>query len=239
VTSRAPPSQQASKPARKWRRGLAGAAAVVVALGAGGAWLVHEDTRATAGPDCATGLAAARQLKPMAGGELAKFRLGDHSEQLGGLVVDGPSGEKTPSAFKGRVLLVNFWATWCGPCRVEMPTLDRLQAQMGGPGFQVITVSIDTKDAAAAQPFLRTIGGKTLAFYADPKLATSDALRDRGLMTGVPTTLLIDGGGCRIGVMDGGARWDSPAAVTLIQKMIRDGQARQASAGAGSRKGEA
>ena len=229
-----------SKRPRRWPRVLGGAAAVVVLLGAGGAWLVHEDARATAGPDCATGLAAARQLKPMAGGELAKFRLGDHSEQLGGLVVDGPSGQKTPlSAFKGRVLLVNFWATWCGPCRVEMPTLDRLQAQLGGPDFQVVTVSIDTKDTTAAQPFLRQIGGTNLAFYADPTLSTANALRDRGLMTGVPTTLLIDGAGCRVGMMDGQARWDSPAATRLIRQMIRDGRARQASAGAGSRKGDA
>lgn len=115
-------------------------------------------------------------------------------------------------AYRGRMLLLNLWATWCAPCVKELPALDRLQAGLGDDRFQVLLVSVDRKGLAVAAPFLEKLGVRNLRTAADP---TSELARALGV-SGLPTTLLIDAEGRILGRMLGDAEWDSAAAKALI-----------------------
>ena len=173
------------------------------------------------GVDCADALAAAKRLAPFATGEIAAFRPADGAEPLDDLAFKAPDGSDTNlAAFSGRVVLVNLWATWCVPCRAEMPALDRLQSAMGGQTFTVVAINVDVKNPQRAKDFLGEIGVRNLAFYSDPTLGVFNTLKRRGLAIGLPTTLLVDGKGCRIGIVEGPAAWDSPEAKALIGAAI-------------------
>lgn len=121
----------------------------------------------------------------------------------------------TIADFKGRVVLLNLWATWCGPCVKEMPSLDRLQGALGGDRFQVVALSTDRTAGAAVVPFYARLGIANLAVYLDPKSASLSALGPRGL----PTTLLIDPEGREAARLEGGAEWDSPEMLAFLRKM--------------------
>jgi thiol-disulfide isomerase/thioredoxin len=126
--------------------------------------------------------------------------------------------------FRGRVVLLNVWAMWCVPCRKEMPTLDRLQAQLGGKDFLVMALSIDREGVAAVKRFYQEVGVERLAIYVDPSSRGS-----RGLgIQGVPTTLLIDREGREVARKMGAAEWDSPEIVSLVERTM---DARSASEG--------
>ncbi len=114
--------------------------------------------------------------------------------------------------FRGRVILLNIWATWCLPCRREMPTLDRLQAKLGGPDFEVLPLSIDRNGFEAITKFYREVGVKHLAMYLDGSAQAASTLGAVGL----PTTLLIDRDGRELGRLAGTAEWDSPDMIALI-----------------------
>ena len=121
----------------------------------------------------------------------------------------------TLADFRGRVVLVNIWATWCGPCRKEMPALDRLQAKLGGPGFQVLALSID-RSPDRIKPFFDEIGITNLSIYID---RNSAAMTTLGIV-GVPTTLLIDRQSREIQRWVGPAEWDSPEIESLIRRQL-------------------
>jgi thiol-disulfide isomerase/thioredoxin len=132
---------------------------------------------------------------------------------------DGEGRPVSLADFRGRVVLLNLWATWCAPCVEEMPSLDRLQGRMGGPGFQVVALSLDRGGWAQVQPFVTRLGLRNLGWYLDPKSASMGALRVRGL----PTTYLIDRDGRMVGKLEGSADWDSPAARRLIERYAGGG----------------
>ena len=117
----------------------------------------------------------------------------------------------------GRVKIVNFWASWCAPCRAEMPELDALQKEMGGDRFEVVAVNVDTGDDVKPKKFLEETGVKTLGFYRDNTLDLFNDLKKRGLALGLPVTLLIDGEGCLLAHMNGPAAWASEDAKALIK----------------------
>jgi len=119
--------------------------------------------------------------------------------------------------FHGKVVLLNIWATWCVPCRKEMPTLDRLQAQLGGPGFEVVALSIDRAGVQVVEKFYQEIGIKKLAIYID---STGKATRTLKVV-GLPTTLLIGADGREIGRLVGPAEWDAPEMISFIRKWIK------------------
>jgi thiol-disulfide isomerase/thioredoxin len=130
---------------------------------------------------------------------------------------DRSGASVTLAAFRGRVVLLNFWATWCAPCVREMPALDRLQAALGDQGLVVLAVSQDRGGAKVVQPFLEKLKLDNLAIYLDP---TGKLSRDAG-MRGLPTTLLIDRQGRLVGGLEGPAEWDSPEAALLIRHYLK------------------
>ena len=127
---------------------------------------------------------------------------------------DAADADQTLDKFTGKVLVVNFWATWCAPCVKEMPTLDALQAKLGGPQFQVLAISQDREGAKVAQPFAEKQGWKNLAFFVEKMGRFSKDANLRGL----PTSLIIDKTGREVARVEGEAIWDSPE----IEKNLRE-----------------
>jgi thiol-disulfide isomerase/thioredoxin len=120
------------------------------------------------------------------------------------------------SDFQGKVVLLNVWATWCVSCRKEMPTLDRLQAKLGGPGFEVVALSIDRGGIAKVKEFYTEIGISNLAIYVD----TSGRAASEFGIYGLPGTLLLDREGREIGRLAGPAEWDSPEMMAFLKPII-------------------
>jgi len=125
----------------------------------------------------------------------------------------------TVDSFHGKVVLLNLWATWCPPCVAEMPALDKLQAELGGEGLQVVAVSTDAQGIKKSAPFYRRAGITHLDLYNDTRAALPQALK----VTGLPISLLIDRDGHVVGRMDGPAQWDSPEAKALIEHYLKGG----------------
>jgi thiol-disulfide isomerase/thioredoxin len=130
---------------------------------------------------------------------------------------DAGGAETTLAAFRGRAVLLNFWATWCAPCVAELPALARLQMKRGDPGFSVIVLNMDraaTPDLAAA--FLAEHGAAALGAYTDPKMALWRAFR----LNGLPTTILIDAEGREIARREGPAEWDADSEIAEIDRLL-------------------
>jgi thiol-disulfide isomerase/thioredoxin len=171
---------------------------------------------------CAAARAGAAALDPLVKGEVAAFQVAKEPEKLSGLAFTGADGEAiTLAAFAGRVILVNLWATWCAPCRQEMPALDRLQAARGGEDFAVVPISIDTGARDRPAQFMQSIGVEHLPLYTDRTTAIFEELKARSLAVGLPFTVLIDRDGCRLGHINGPAEWDSEDGRQLIEAAIR------------------
>jgi thiol-disulfide isomerase/thioredoxin len=123
---------------------------------------------------------------------------------------------KSLSDWRGKVVLFNVWATWCVPCREEMPMLDKLQAELGGDNFDVVAVNIDRGGAGKAAKFLAETGADQIKLYTDPSGKLFSVVK----AVGMPTTLLIDRDGREIGRLVGPADWGSPEALALIKAAI-------------------
>lgn len=130
--------------------------------------------------------------------------------------VDGSGEKRTLADFNGKILLINLWATWCPPCREEMPSLDRLDARMGGNDFQVLAISTDLQGISVVQAFYRTAGITSLKAYIDQNGETENALK----VPGLPTTLLVDKKGNAVGVKVGPADWDSDTVTSVVNGQI-------------------
>jgi thiol-disulfide isomerase/thioredoxin len=129
---------------------------------------------------------------------------------------DATGRERMLADWKGKVVLLNLWATWCLPCRREMPALDRLQQDLGSDRFEVVAVSVDRAGLQGARKFLDDTKADRLALYADPSARLATTLRAAGL----PATLLIDAQGREIGRLLGPAEWDSEDAKRLIRSAL-------------------
>jgi thiol-disulfide isomerase/thioredoxin len=129
---------------------------------------------------------------------------------------DGTGRIMSLSEFHGRPVVLNIWATWCVPCRREMPALDRLQAEFGKSGLLVLPLSIDRRGAPAVRQFYRDRGLAALGVYID---RSGEAVGDLGTV-GLPTTLLVDRDGHEIGRKIGPAEWDSPQIAALIRDRL-------------------
>lgn len=130
---------------------------------------------------------------------------------------DASGAPMTLADFKGKTILLNLWATWCAPCREEMPALDRLEKELGSDSFQVVALAVDRAGPDAAQKFLDEIGVASLKLYSDTTTRSGSALR----AIGMPTTILIDAEGREIGRLPGPYEWDAPEAQALIKAELQ------------------
>ena len=162
--------------------------------------------------------AAAAAPSSLSQGQMAAFVFRKEPETLPEIKFQDADGqERTLADWRGKVVLLNLWATWCLPCRKEMPALDRLQASLGSDQFQVVAISVDRTGLPGAKKFLEETKTPNLAVYADPTARLASTLRAAGL----PATLLIDKQGREIGRLLGPAEWDGDAAKHLIQSAMR------------------
>jgi thiol-disulfide isomerase/thioredoxin len=197
-----------------------GIAGVVVGLA--GVYGVSTLTR-NAGADatCRPAVELARKIAPLARGEVAAVNVAKSPLRVPDLAFQDSAGKPvTLEHWRGRTVLLNLWATWCVPCRKEMPALDALEQRLGGPQFEVVTVNIDTRDPDKPRAWLKEVGVQKLAYFADPTAKTFQELKSIGRAFGMPTTLLIDPKGCEIGTIAGPAEWASDDAIKLINAAL-------------------
>jgi thiol-disulfide isomerase/thioredoxin len=201
----------------RWRRPIAGAIVAAIVGVVVYATLPERGKEVSGVGSCAGSAAAASRIAPLARGEVAALSVQKAPRPATEVVFGAPDGKRLSLAdFRGRAVLLNLWATWCAPCRAEMPALDRLQAKLGGERFEVVTVNIDTARLERREAFWKETEIRHLAFYTDQKADIFQTLKRAGKAVGLPTTILIDANGCELGVMAGPAEWDSEDAVRLI-----------------------
>jgi len=200
--------------------------AAVVLLAAAGALVgaVYGIGSAIRNPDaaaCRPAVELARRIAPLARGEVAAVAVAGKPLRLPDLTFNDADGRSRALAdWRGRSVLFNLWATWCIPCRQEMPALDALQAKLGGPDFEVVAVNIDTRDPDKPRSWLREVGVTRLAYYADPSAKVFQDLKIAGKAIGMPTTLLVDPSGCEIGTIWGPAEWASEDGIRLVSAAL-------------------
>ena len=206
---------------RTRRLGIAGGAVALAVVAAAGVLYGKASPPGKAVADCpAASAARSAQLAPLAHGEIAALAVDRTPKRATPVAFDGPDGRKlTLEDFHGRALVLNLWATWCVPCRAEMPALDRLQAKAGAPDFEVVAVNVDTARLERREAFLGQIGVKSLTHYADPTADAFENLRLAGKALGLPTSLLIDKDGCELGVVAGPVDWASDDAIKVVDAL--------------------
>lgn len=195
---------------------LAGAVAVYVKQTTSG-----NGTEVADAAQCATSVEKAASLKPFTTGEVAAMVAAAEPRVIAGLAFkDQADKDLTLADFAGKTVLLNLWATWCVPCREEMPALNALQKTEGSEMFQVLAINIDTGTIDKPKAFLEETGVDALGLYRDASMGVFNTLKKEGLAFGLPATLLIDGKGCLLGAMNGPAAWDSPDARALIKAAV-------------------
>jgi thiol-disulfide isomerase/thioredoxin len=173
-------------------------------------------------PACRPAVALSQKLAPLAHGEVAALTMATTPLKLPDLAFDDADGKpRKLSDWRGRTVLVNLWATWCVPCRREMPALDALQAKLGGPDFEVVAVNIDTRDPDKPKNFLKEANLTRLGYFSDPTAKVFQDLKSMGKALGMPTSVLIDRNGCEIANIAGPAEWASDDAVKLISTAVK------------------
>ncbi len=197
-------------------------ALAVVALGiAGGFWLSNAGGPAAA--ECPANPEAAAELDAAATGLLAALQPTGTGRAYSDLeFIDDTSRPMKLADFSGKALLVNFWATWCVPCREEMPALNNLAAQMDPDRFAVVPINLDlgAEGVEKAQAFLDEVNLPNLPLLADPSFAAFERLKANAVAIGLPATLLLDADGCELAVLAGPAEWDSESGVRVAEKLI-------------------
>jgi thiol-disulfide isomerase/thioredoxin len=199
---------------------LGGVAGVAVGLAG-----VYGIARLTSNPSveaaCEPAVETARRMAPFARGEVAAVAIAKTPKTLPELAFkDAGGAQRTLVDWRGRTVLFNLWATWCVPCRKEMPALDTLQATLGGSSFEVVSVNIDTRDPEKPKAWLNDIGVSRLAYYADNTAKVFQDLKAVGKAFGMPTTLIVDPNGCELAYLAGPAEWASDDAVKLVSAAL-------------------
>jgi thiol-disulfide isomerase/thioredoxin len=172
---------------------------------------------------CKPALETARRMAPLARGEVAAVAVATAPKLLPTLAFDDATGtRKSLADWRGRTVLLNLWATWCVPCRKEMPALDALQDKLGGPRFEVVSINIDTRNPEKPRAWLKEVGIQKLAYYADNSARVFQDLKAVGKAFGMPTTLLVDPNGCELATLAGPAEWASGDAVKLVTAALQE-----------------
>ncbi len=198
-------------------------AAVIILAVLAGVYGIDHLQRNHGDAACAGAVNTAARIKPLVHGEVAALSVARTPCRVPDLAFKDAQGrDKRLADWRGRTVLLNLWATWCVPCRTEMPALDTLEAKLGGPAFDVVAVNIDTRDPQKPLAFLKEVGIDHLAYYSDQSAHVFEDLKTAGKAFGMPTTVLVDRVGCEIGNMAGPAEWASDDGVRLVSAAIAD-----------------
>jgi thiol-disulfide isomerase/thioredoxin len=200
-----------------------GTVLVGAAIGFAGVYGIGGLKRNASGdPACRPAVELARKLAPLAHGEVAALTLASAPLRLPDLTFEDAQGKpRKLSEWRGRTVLLNLWATWCVPCRKEMPALESLQTKLGGPDFEVVAVNIDTRDPQKPRNFLKEANLNGLGYFTDQNAKVFQDLKEIGRALGMPTSVLVDAQGCEIGTIAGPAEWGSEDAVKLISAAMK------------------
>ncbi len=201
---------------------LAGGIAGVI-IGLAGVYGIATLTRNVGGDTtCQPAVELAKKIAPFARGEVAAVNVAKSPLKVPALAFQDAEGKPlTLEHWRGRTVLLNLWATWCVPCRKEMPALENLQTRLGGPNFEVVAVNIDTRDPEKPKNFLKEVNLTRLGYFSDQKAKVFQDLKAIGRALGMPTSVLVDGEGCEIATIAGPAEWDSDDAVKLITAAVK------------------
>jgi thiol-disulfide isomerase/thioredoxin len=214
---------QSAAPLRKIDRLrlVSAAAAVLILIVLAGVYGIARLRGNPADAACQAAVNSAQHIAPLVHGEVAALTLAQKPIRVPDLAFKDAQGhDRTLADWRGRTVLLNLWATWCVPCRREMPALDALEGKLGGPNFEVVAVDIDTRDPQKPLAFLKEIGVNRLAYYSDSSAKVFQDLKMAGKAFGMPTTLIVDRAGCEIGNMAGPAEWASGDGVKLVSAAI-------------------
>jgi len=173
--------------------------------------------------ECPTQAEAAAAIDAAAVGELAALNGTGEGRGYAGLAFkDAQGADRTIADFKGKALLVNFWASWCVPCRAEMPALDALAGKYNSDSFMVLPINLDIGAGGLekAQAFLDQNSFAHLPLYADNTFAAFDRLKQQAVAVGLPATLVLDENGCELGVLQGPAEWHTPDGEAVVEALI-------------------
>jgi thiol-disulfide isomerase/thioredoxin len=206
-------------------------AAVAVAclgVGAGLVWQLRAPDTATAPEStvvseapCPPDPEAAAAVDSAATGHLASLNGTGTGRFYGDMKFLDPAGQPTSvAAFAGKMLLINFWASWCIPCRAEMPALDELAGQYNSETFMVLPVNTGETQQGKAAAFLEEGGWTNLPLYVDPDFSVIDRLKTTAVSIGLPASVLVDEKGCEIGVLQGPAEWNTPDGHRVIEALL-------------------
>jgi thiol-disulfide isomerase/thioredoxin len=200
-----------------------GAVLIGALIGFAGVYGIGGLNRSTTGdPACRGAVDLARKLAALAHGEVAALTMATAPLRLPDLAFEDAEGrQKKLSDWRGRTLLVNLWATWCVPCRKEMPALDSLQTRLGGPNFEVVAINIDTRDHEKSKNFLKDANLTRLGYFSDRNAKVFQDLKAVGRALGMPTSVLVDPQGCEIATIAGPAEWGSDDAIKLIRAALQ------------------
>jgi thiol-disulfide isomerase/thioredoxin len=212
------PSDVAAGSSSRRRRLIVAAFAVALLAGLAGVYGIGGLQR-NAGTEagCKAAVDIAKRIAPLVKGEVAALTVTEKPFRVPELAFQDADGRRhNLQDWRGRFVLLNLWATWCVPCRKEMPALDALQGKLGDQNFQVVAVNIDTRDPDKPKTWLKEVGINRLAYFADPEAKVFQDLKAVGRAFGMPTTLLIDPEGCEIASLAGPAEWASDDAVRVI-----------------------
>lgn len=170
---------------------------------------------------CSAAKSIGQRIAPLARGEVAAVTVASDPHPLPDLAFTDAEGKpQTLAGQRGQTVLLNLWATWCVPCRREMPALDALQAELGSEKFSVVAVNIDTRDPEKPKAWLRDNHISRLDYFSDPSAKVFQDLKAIGKAFGMPTTVLVDPAGCEIASLAGPAEWASPDALRLVRAAI-------------------
>ncbi len=161
-------------------------------------------------------LADVAHLEALREGTMKKLVFSEPREVSQIPFTDPEGNEYRLEQWKGKYVLLNFWATWCVPCRREMPALEALQNEFGGENFEVVTIATGRNPLPGIRRFFREIGVTNLPILLDPKQTLG---RDMAVF-GLPTTMLLDREGREIARVRGDAEWDSESAFAIIRTLI-------------------
>jgi len=218
------PDMPTPRPASSRRIPLAiGAVAVGALIGFAAVYGFGAFKRGPAGDSACNGAVdLARRIAPLAQGEVAALTMATSPLRLPDLAFEDADGKpKKLSDWRGKTVLVNLWATWCVPCRKEMPALDSLQTKLGGKDFEVVAINIDTRDAEKPKNFLKDGNLTRLSYFSDQKAKVFQDLKNIGKALGMPTSVLVDAQGCEIANIAGPAEWASDDAIKLIKAAVQ------------------